>query len=212
MFPAIRKKTTSLCREERYPLLAFPPPGPFMEAFLEKTRKLVVGDPRELTTDVGAVISHEHREKVMQYIHSAPQDGGEIVLGGGIPDNLPADVQHGFFVNPTIIEGLTDTSRLVREEIFGPVVTVQPFTSEDEVIARANATRYGLSATVWTGNLGRAHRVAAALDAGVIWVNTWFLRDLRTPFGGMKESGVGREGGVHSFEFYSELKNVCVKI
>jgi len=184
----------------------------FVATLAERAERLIVGDPLDARTDVGALISGEHREKVESYIDQALRDGGTIVAGGTRPDHLPSSLAHGFFLRPTIITGLNDSSRVIQEEIFGPVVTVQPFETMDEAVKRANNTRYGLSATIWTQNLTHAHRIAAALEAGIIWINTWFLRDLRTPFGGMKESGVGREGGVHSFEFYTELKNVCIKL
>lgn len=183
----------------------------FVRDFVTKTKRLRVGDPMDEATNVGAVISAEHLGKVERYLTLARQDGGQILYGGTRLD-LPGALQQGFFLTPTIVEGLSDASRVVQEEVFGPVVTVHPFDSEDEVVRRANDTPYGLSATIWTQDLNRAHRVAAKLEAGIIWVNSWFLRDLRTPFGGMKQSGIGREGGVHSFEFYSELKNVCIKL
>jgi aminomuconate-semialdehyde/2-hydroxymuconate-6-semialdehyde dehydrogenase len=180
----------------------------FLEKFVAKTKELVVGDPFHPDTKVGALISEEHYNKVCSYIELAKEEGGEILIGGKRPDGL----DQGNFLEPTIIVGLNNSCRVVREEIFGPVVTVTPFDTEEEVIAQANDTHYGLSATLWTNDLRRAHRVVAQLEAGIIWVNTWFLRDLRTPFGGMKQSGIGREGGVHSFEFYTELKNVCIKL
>lgn len=137
----------------------------------------------------------------------AKEDGANILTGG----KRPAGLEKGYFLEPTIITGLDRNSRCVSEEIFGPIVTVIPFDIEEEVIAQANDTHYGLSATIWTNDLKRAHRVARNLEAGIIWVNTWFLRDLRTPFGGMKHSGIGRTGGMHSIDFYSELKNVTIK-
>jgi len=146
------------------------------------------------------------------YIEAAKQEGGTFHCGGKRPDNLPERVAKGAFFEPTVITGLSPTAKAQCEEIFGPVVTVTPFDSEEEVIKVANDTDYGLSATIWTTNLNRAHRVAGAIDAGIVWVNTWFLRDLRTSFGGMKRSGIGREGGVHSLEFYTELKNICIKL
>ncbi|WP_123039632.1 aldehyde dehydrogenase [Cohnella candidum] len=180
----------------------------FMEKFVAKTKELVVGDPFKEKTKVGALISQEHYERVTGYIKLAVEEGGTIVNGGKRPDGL----ERGYFLEPTIITGLSRECRVVKEEIFGPVVTVIPFDTEEEVLDQVNDTHYGLSASVWTNDLRRAHRVAAEIEAGIVWVNTWFLRDLRTPFGGMKQSGIGREGGVHSFEFYSELKNVCIKL
>jgi aminomuconate-semialdehyde/2-hydroxymuconate-6-semialdehyde dehydrogenase len=178
----------------------------FVERFTAATRMLRIGDPLDETTDIGALISAAHLEKVTGYIDLAIKEGGTIATGGHRVD------RKGFFVEPTIITGLGCDCRVLQEEIFGPVVTVTPFGAEEEAIAFANSTRYGLSATVWTSNLTRAHRVAAALDAGTVWINCWLLRDLRVPFGGMKESGVGREGGFESLEFFTEAKNVCVKL
>lgn len=184
----------------------------FVEEFVAQARTLRVGDPMDPTTDVGALISEEHRHKVEGYIALAQSDGGSILTGGQRPKGLSGPCADGYFLEPTVITGLSDGSRVIQEEIFGPVSTVQPFDTVEEAVARANDTRYGLSATIWTQNLTYAHKIAAELEAGIVWINSWFLRDLRTPFGGMKESGIGREGGVHSFEFYTELKNVCIKL
>jgi aminomuconate-semialdehyde/2-hydroxymuconate-6-semialdehyde dehydrogenase len=178
----------------------------FVERFAAATKKLRIGDPLDDATDVGALISEAHLQKVMGYIDLATKEGGTIVTGGHRLD------RPGYFVEPTIVTGLGCDCRVLQEEIFGPVVTITPFDREEEAVAFANSTRYGLSATVWTRDLSRAHRVAAVLDAGTIWINCWLLRDLRVPFGGMKESGVGREGGVESLHFFTEAKNVCVKI
>ena len=183
----------------------------FLERFVEATARLTVGDPLDPGTDLGALISGEHLEKVEGYLRIAEREGGKFLTGSSQRLAMPHPLQGGHFVAPTIIADLSQSCRVVTEEVFGPVVTVHPFDSEAEVLGWANASPYGLSATVWTQNLSRAHRVAAAIDAGVVWVNTWFLRDLRTPFGGSKESGIGREGGIHSFEFFSELKNICIK-
>ncbi|MBO9130657.1 aldehyde dehydrogenase [Bacillus sp. 165] len=180
----------------------------FLEKFVAKTKELQTGDPFDANTTVGAVISKEHYEKVNGYIQVAIEEGGNILTGGG----RPKEMEKGFFIEPTIITGLDKNSRCVREEIFGPVVTVIPFETEEEVIEQANDTHYGLGTSIWTNDLRRAHRVAHQIEAGIIWVNTWYLRDLRTPFGGMKQSGLGREGGMHSFEFYSELSNVTIKL
>ena len=180
----------------------------FLEKFVAKTKELVVGDPFDPKTKVGALISEEHYDRVKSYIDLAIEEGGQILTGGNRPEGL--DV--GNYLEPTIIVGLDRNCRVVREEIFGPVVTVIPFDLEEEVIAQANDTHYGLSASIWTNDLRRAHRVAGQIEAGIVWVNSWFLRDLRTPFGGMKQSGIGREGGMHSFEFYSELTNICIKL
>lgn len=179
----------------------------FIERFVAKTKELKVGYPLNDDTNVGALVSKEHYDRVFSYLDIAKEDGANILTGG----KRPAGLEKGYFLEPTIITGLDRNSRCVSEEIFGPIVTVIPFDIEEEVIAQANDTHYGLSATIWTNDLKRAHRVARNLEAGIIWVNTWFLRDLRTPFGGMKHSGIGRTGGMHSIDFYSELKNVTIK-
>jgi len=178
----------------------------FTDRLVAATKKLRVGDPLDESTDVGALISEAHLRKVMSYVDLARREGGSIETGGRRVD------RRGFFVEPTVITGLGIDCRVLQEEIFGPVVTITPFDSEDEAIRFANSTRYGLSATLWTRDLQRAHRVAAALDSGTVWINCWLLRDLRVPFGGMKESGVGREGGFESLNFFTETKNVCVKL
>ncbi|WP_304458175.1 aldehyde dehydrogenase [Alicyclobacillus sendaiensis] len=180
----------------------------FVEALVDRARKLRIGDPLDPQTDVGSLISEEHLQRVDGFVRRAVEQGGRVLTGGKRPEHLA----RGAFYEPTVIVDVDETCEITRQEVFGPVVTVQPFDTEDEVIRLANDTHYGLSATLWTSNLKRAHRVAGELEAGVIWVNTWFLRDLRTPFGGMKQSGIGREGGVHSFEFFTELKNVCIKL
>ena len=177
-----------------------------MERFVEATNKLRVGDPLDESTDVGALVSEAHMQKVLGYVELAEQEGGRIATGGKRLD------RKGFFVEPTVITGLGAWCRATQEEIFGPVVTITPFESEDQAMTFANATKYGLSATLWTRDLQRAHRVAAALDSGTVWINCWLLRDLRVPFGGMKESGVGREGGFESLRFFTEAKNVCIKL
>jgi aminomuconate-semialdehyde/2-hydroxymuconate-6-semialdehyde dehydrogenase len=178
----------------------------FVNRFVAATKKLCVGDPLDDATDVGALISEAHLQKILGYIALAREEGGTIVHGGNRIDSV------GWFVEPTVITGLTCDCRVLQEEIFGPVVTITPFDGEEEAIAFANSTQYGLSATLWTRDLQRAHRVAAAIDAGTVWVNCWLLRDLRVPFGGMRESGVGREGGWESLRFFTEAKNVCVKL
>ncbi|MGD6994064.1 aldehyde dehydrogenase [Sutcliffiella horikoshii] len=180
----------------------------FLEKFIVRTKALQTGDPFNPATKVGAVISKEHYERVLSYIEIAKEEGGTILTGGGRPDS----VDKGYFIEPTIVVGLDRHARCVKEEIFGPVVTVIQFETEEEVLEQANDTHYGLGATIWTNDLRRAHRVATEIEAGIIWINTWYLRDLRTPFGGMKQSGIGREGGMHSFDFYSELSNVTVKL
>lgn len=180
----------------------------FLEKFVAKAKELKVGDPFDPSTKVGALIGEEHFGRVTSYIELAKEEGGTILTGGKRPEGL----DEGYYLEPTIITGLDRNCRVVKEEIFGPVVTVIPFDTEEEVLDQVNDTHYGLSASVWTNDLRRAHRVAGAIEAGIVWVNTWFLRDLRTPFGGMKQSGIGREGGMHSFEFYSELKNITIKL
>ena len=230
----------------------------FKTDFAARVSTLMVGDPNDPDTDVGAIVSKQHFDKIMSYIDLAKEEGGKILTGGnaaavkvpsfskegwqtdavgpsdgvvttaepsttpsvqGSPDvseNPKSEIQNpksaGWFIQPTVIEGLPSDCRTNTEEIFGPVVTIMPFDTEDEVLGYANSVRYGLSATVWTENLSRAHRVSAALESGIVWVNCWMLRDLRTPFGGVKDSGIGREGGFKALNFFTEPKNVCIKI
>lgn len=183
----------------------------FVEALKRGAEGMKLGRPDDADTGMGPLISQGHKAKVLSYYRKAVEEGATVVTGGGVPE-MPAALQDGAWVQPTIWTGLPETAAVVREEIFGPCCHIQPFDSEDEVIRLANDTTYGLAASVWTRDLQRGHRVAAAIEAGLVWVNSWFLRDLRTPFGGAKQSGIGREGGVHSLEFYTELKNVCVKL
>ncbi|MFG1374308.1 2-hydroxymuconic semialdehyde dehydrogenase [Xanthobacter oligotrophicus] len=183
----------------------------FVSALKEKAEAVTFGRPDDPSADYGPLISHEHRQKVLSYYKKAVEEGATVVTGGGVPV-MPEDLAEGAWVQPTIWTGLPETAWVVREEIFGPCCHIRPFDDEAEVITLANATEYGLSTTIWTTNLSRAHRVAARVDVGIAWVNSWFLRDLRTAFGGSKQSGIGREGGVHSLEFYTELRNVCVKL
>lgn len=183
----------------------------FKQAFVEKVRQLTVGDPMEAGTKQGAVVSEAHMQKILSYIELAKQEGGTI-LTGGYQVQVKGRCANGWFIAPTVVEGLPPNCRTNTEEIFGPVVTLTPFEAEEEVISYANCTDYGLSATVWTQNLSRAHRVSHRLQAGIVWVNTWLLRDLRTPFGGMKNSGVGREGGFEALRFFTEPQNVCIKL
>lgn len=183
----------------------------FVEALAEKARNLKVGDPFDEATEMGPLISLQHRKKVMAAFESARAQGATVVAGGGIPD-VPRKFAEGAFVEPTIWTDLDEDAQVIRNEIFGPVCHIRPFDAEEEVIALANDTPYGLCAAVWTQDLTRAHRVAHQIEAGLIWLNSWFLRDLRTPFGGVKLSGIGREGGRHSLDFYSETKTICVKL
>ncbi|MFL0507468.1 aldehyde dehydrogenase [Ureibacillus sp. 179-F W5.1 NHS] len=180
----------------------------FLEKFVNETEKLTVGDPMNPNTKVGALVSEEHYRKVQSYLELVPQEGGKFLTGGKQAQGL----EKGYYIEPTIITGLGKDSRCVREEIFGPVVTVIPFDTEEELLEQVNDTHYGLSASLWTTNIKRAHRIAGQIEAGMVWINTWFLRDLRTPFGGMKHSGLGREGGAHSFDFYTELSNITIKL
>ena len=183
----------------------------FKTDFVERVKNLKLGDPLDETTNVGAVASKQHLDKVLSYVDLANSEGGNILLGGK-QAKLDGRCADGWFIEPTIIENLAHDCRTNQEEIFGAVVTITPFDTEREVLHYANSVEYGLSATVWTENLSRAHRVAESLESGIIWVNTWLLRDLRTPFGGMKQSGVGREGGFEALKFFTEEKNVCIKI
>ncbi|MTI30574.1 aldehyde dehydrogenase [Xanthovirga aplysinae] len=182
----------------------------FKEEFIEQVKQLKLGDPIKEDTKIGALVSQNHKEKVLSYIELAKDEGGKLLTGGKTAQ-VTGRCEEGFFVEPTVFEGLPFDCRTNQEEIFGPVVTLTPFNSEEEVIAWANSTKYGLSATVWTQNLKRAHRVADRIESGIVWVNCWLLRDLRTPFGGVKQSGVGREGGMEALQFFTEPKNVCIK-
>lgn len=183
----------------------------FVQRLKEGAENLTLGAPQDKATNMGPLVSKGHRDKVLSYYEKAVKEGATVVTGGGIPD-MPDKLKDGAWIEPTIWTGLADDAAVVTEEIFGPCCHIRPFDTEEEVIKLANDTEYGLAATLWTENLSRAHRVAPQIEAGTVWVNSWFLRDLRTPFGGMKRSGIGREGGIHSLEFYSELKNICVKL
>ncbi|MBX7204814.1 MAG: aldehyde dehydrogenase [Bacteroidia bacterium] len=183
----------------------------FKEAFVEKVKARTIGDPLLDSTLVGAIASKMHFEKVMSYIELAKQEGG-TVLCGGYTVKPEGRCSEGWFIAPTVIEGLSFDCRTNQEEIFGPVVTITPFDTEEEVLAFANSTEYGLAATLWTENLTRAHRIAAEVKSGIVWINCWLLRDLRTPFGGVKNSGVGREGGWEAMRFFTEPKNICIKL
>lgn len=180
----------------------------FKKAFVDQVRALRVGPPDATKSQLGAVVSQEHRDKVLSYIALAESEGGHI-LHGGHKVALPPPYDNGYYLAPTVIEGLDFQCRTNQEEIFGPVVSLTPFSSEEEVLSMANSTEYGLSATLFTQNLPRAHRMAARLQSGIVWINDWLVRDLRTPFGGMKNSGVGREGGFEALHFFTEAKNIC---
>ncbi|OUU19092.1 MAG: 2-hydroxymuconic semialdehyde dehydrogenase [Crocinitomicaceae bacterium TMED45] len=182
----------------------------FKEALVAKAAKMLAGDPLDPSTKLGAVVSEAHMEKILSYITLAKEEGGQVLCGGHRLH--PEGVEGGFYIAPTVIEGLGPACRTNQEEIFGPVVTLQPFDTEEEALALANDTAYGLAATLWTTDLKRAHRVAAGIDSGIVWVNTWLLRDLRTPFGGVKASGLGREGGFDALAFFTEPQNICIKL
>lgn len=181
----------------------------FMTRFVHAVNTLQVGDPSHPDTRVGALVSASHRAKVARYVDLGIQEGGTVLCGGGTP-SLPAELENGNYLQPTVIDGLPSNSRTATEEIFGPVVTTHPFSSISECIEKANEVEYGLAASIWTQDITRAHHVAHALDTGMVWINCWLKRDLRAPFGGMKHSGVGREGGKWSLEFYSEARNICI--
>jgi aminomuconate-semialdehyde/2-hydroxymuconate-6-semialdehyde dehydrogenase len=181
----------------------------FVDALKKKAESLHPGWPNDPKTNLGPLISAQHREKVLSYCRLAKEEGAQLVTGGGVP-SFGDERDHGFYMQPTIYTGLPETACCVKEEIFGPVCHIAPFDSEEEAVAMANHTKYGLAASIWTTNLKRGHRVAQQMKAGITWVNCWFLRDLRTPFGGAGLSGIGREGGMHSLNFYSELNNICI--
>ncbi|MBT4776375.1 MAG: aldehyde dehydrogenase [Crocinitomicaceae bacterium] len=183
----------------------------FKKGFVEKIKQLKIGDPFDPKTNQGAVVSEDHMKKVLACIDLAKEEGGTIIAGGNRVV-LEGDLADGYYIEPTIIEGLPFDCRTNQEEIFGPVVTIAPFKTEEEVIKYANSTLYGLASCIWTENLTKAHRLAASLETGIVWINCWLVRDLRTPFGGVKNSGVGREGGFEALHFFTEPQNICVKI
>jgi len=183
----------------------------FKTAFIERVEGLTVADPLSDEARMGAIVSKDHFDKVLAYIELAKEEGGTL-LHGGHAVSIEGRCENGYFIAPTVFEGLPATCRTNQEEIFGPVVTLTPFDTEEEALALANGTAYGLASTIWTTNLQVAHRMAAGLHAGIVWVNCWLLRDLRTPFGGVKQSGVGREGGFEALRFFTEPKNVCIKL
>ena len=183
----------------------------FRDAFVAKAKALRVGDPAIEGTDLGAVVSEAHMNKVLGHIATAKEEGGRVLCGGSRV-LLDGPLKDGWYIAPTVIEGLGPQCRTNQEEIFGPVVTLQPFDTEEEALALANATPYGLASVLWTNDTKRTHRVARALNSGIVWVNCWMVRDLRTPFGGMKQSGVGREGGTEALRFFTEAKNICIRL
>ncbi len=183
----------------------------FVEQFVERTKRLRLGDPLDAETEQGALVSAAQREKTEQYVQLARDEGGKVLCGGARPTSLPERCQAGFYYAPTAVIGLDAHCRVNQEEIFGPVACLIPFDDVDEVVAGANSTPYGLSASVWTRDVNKAHSVAERLESGTVWVNCWLLRDLRTPFGGMKQSGLGREGGAEALRFFTEPKTVCIK-
>ncbi len=183
----------------------------FTKALVEKVSSMKVGDPSADDTQIGALVSEAHRDKVEHYVKLGIEEGGTLAFGGTRPQ-LEGTLKGGYFLSPAILTGLEPTCRTSTEEIFGPVVTVHPFDTEEEALSIANGVRYGLAASIWTTNLNRAHRMAAELETGMVWINTWLKRDLRVPFGGMKDSGVGREGGRYSLDFFSESRNICIHL
>ena len=182
----------------------------FVSRVLDSVAGLKVGDPLDTETDMGPLVSADHREKVEAAIERAKAEGGTLACGGGRPTHLPDRVKNGFFLEPTVFMGLDQDSRTNQEEIFGPVVTIQGYDTHGEAVDRANATPYGLACSIWTRDLERAHRMAAKIESGMTWVNAWMLRDLRTPFGGMKQSGVGREGGEEALRFFTETRSITI--
>ncbi len=182
----------------------------FVDRFVRITSQLKVGDPLDEKTDQGAIVSKTQLDKVKFYVDLALKEGGQIAAGGSMPEPINQRCRNGYFFPPTVIIDLPVACRVNREEIFGPVVTITPFDNEEEVIGYANDTDYGLASSIWTQNLNRAHRVAERIQTGTVWVNCWLVRDLRVPFGGMKQSGVGREGGDEALRFFTEAKNICI--
>ncbi|MBZ0134595.1 MAG: aldehyde dehydrogenase family protein, partial [Rhodanobacter sp.] len=180
-------------------------------ALKARAEAMTPGLPFDPATRIGPLISKEHQAKVLGYYKKAVDEGATVVTGGGVPE-MPEALKDGCWVQPTIWTGLSETASVVTEEIFGPCCHIAPFDTEDEVLAKVNANRYGLATAIFTQDIGRANRMAQGIEVGLAWINSWFLRDLRTPFGGSKQSGIGREGGVHSLEFYTELRNVMVKL
>ena len=182
----------------------------FKSDFIDKVENLIIGDPFDLKTNQGAIVSKQHLDKISQYVDYAIEDGGDIITGGEIP-KLEQENASGWYYKPTVIEGLSQNSRLNQNEIFGPVVTLSKFNNQQEAIEMANNTTYGLASIIWTEDINRAHKLAEVLESGLVWVNCWLERDLRTPFGGIKNSGFGKEGGKYALDFFTEPKNICTK-
>ena len=182
----------------------------FRDDFVTRVKQLKVGDPHNDDSKLGAIVSQQHFEKILGCIDLAKKEGGQILCGGNAVE-VSGRCKNGWFIEPTIIEGVANCSQTNQQEIFGPVVTIQPFDDASDAISKANESTYGLAATIWTSNLNVAHRVADEVESGIIWINCWLARDLRTPFGGMKQSGLGREGGMEALRFWTEPKNVCIK-
>ena len=182
----------------------------FKNALVEKVKQIRIGDPADATTKMGAVVSQAHRDKILSSINGAKEAGGTILCGGEAAEAPNERCRNGFFVQPTIIEGLGPKCEINQEEVFGPVITLQSFRNEEEAIQLAYDSQYGLAATIWTQDIAKAHRTASAIESGIAWINCWLVRDLRTPFGGVKSSGVGREGGFEALRFFTEPQNVCL--
>jgi aminomuconate-semialdehyde/2-hydroxymuconate-6-semialdehyde dehydrogenase len=182
----------------------------FKIEFINRVEKLKVGDPNAIDTNMGALVSEAHLNKVLSYVELAKLEGGAVLTGGN-RIQLSGELKKGWYMEPTVVEGLDYLCRTNQEEIFGPVVTITPFSSEEEVLKMANSTKYGLASSVWTSDINKATNISRKIHAGIVWINCWLLRDLRTPFGGVKQSGVGREGGNEALQFFTEPKNVCIK-
>ena len=183
----------------------------FIKGLKQQAKDIKIGYPTDNDVFMGPLVSKAHQQKVLSYYELARQEGAQVIIGGGVPE-FGDERDNGCYIEPTIFTGLDDNARTNQEEIFGPVCHISIFDDENEVIRRVNNTKYGLACAIWTQNLNRAHRVSPQIDVGLVWVNTWFLRDLRAPFGGVKLSGIGREGGKHSLNFYAEPTNICINI
>jgi aminomuconate-semialdehyde/2-hydroxymuconate-6-semialdehyde dehydrogenase len=183
----------------------------FKQKFVEKVSSLKIGDPMDINTDFGSLVSKDQKNKVIGFIKEARSSGGKMLCGGeDFPVMNNKNISNGFFVKPTVFEGLSNFTNTNQQEIFGPVVCLIPFSSELEVLKLVNESNFGLATSIWTNNLQRAHKLSELIEVGIVWINTWMLRDLRTPFGGVKNSGVGREGGLEIMRFFTEPKNICI--